>query len=159
MPLTPLDIHNKEFTRGFRGYNEEEVNEFLDKIVRDFERIIKENQDLSEKVTQLNQKLEHYSKIEETLHNAIVVAQETAEEVKQNASREGELIRREAEREAKRTVDEAILKARKIHSEMEDMSKQVHVCRTRFKSLLEAQLEMITADDWTDLANNINENR
>lgn len=157
MPLTPLDIHNKEFTRGFRGYNEDEVNDFLDKVVRDFERMIKENQDLTEKVAQLSQKLEHYSKIEETLHNAIVVAQETAEEVKQNASREGELIRREAEREAKRNVDESILKARRIHAEMEEMSKQVHVCRIRFKSLLEAQLEMITTEDWTDLEKNLNE--
>lgn len=159
MPLTPLDIHNKEFTRTFRGYNEDEVNEFLDKIVRDYEKLIKDNQDLNDKVKQLTQKLEHYSKIEETLHNAIVVAQETAEEVKQNASREGELIRREAEREAKKTVDEAILKARKIHNEMEEMAKQVTVCRTRFRSLLEAQLEMITSDDWTELEKNFNEHR
>ncbi len=157
MPLTPLDIHNKEFTRTFRGYNEDEVNEFLDKVVRDFEKLIKDNQDLTDKVNQLNQKLEHYSKIEETLHNAIVVAQETAEEVKQNASREGELIRREAEREAKKTIDEAILKARKIHSEMEEMAKQVHVCRTRFRSLLEAQLEMINSENWTELERNFNE--
>ncbi|SES73430.1 DivIVA domain-containing protein [Anaerobranca gottschalkii] len=159
MPLTPLDIHNKEFSRSFRGYNEDEVNEFLDKIVRDYEKLIKENQDLNEKIKGLTQKLEHYSKIEETLHNAIVVAQETAEEVKQNASREAELIRREAEREAKKTIDEAILKARKIHNEMEEMAKQVHVCRTRFKALLEAQLEMLTADDWTDLEKNLNEYR
>lgn len=157
MPLSPLDIHNKEFTRSFRGYNEDEVNEFLDKIVRDYETLIKDNQEAKEKVKQLTQKLEHYSKIEETLHNAIVVAQETAEEVKQNASREGELIRREAEREAKKTVDEAILKARKIHNEMEEMAKQVHVCRVRFRSLLEAQLEMISSDDWTELEKNFNE--
>lgn len=157
MPLTPLDIHNKEFTRSFRGYNEDEVNEFLDKIVRDYEALIKDNQEAKEKVKQLTKKLEHYSKIEETLHNAIVVAQETAEEVKQNASREGELIRREAEREAKKTVDEAILKARKIHNEMEEMAKQVRVCRTRFRSLLEAQLEMISSDDWTELEKNFNE--
>ncbi|SHJ62044.1 cell division initiation protein [Anaerobranca californiensis DSM 14826] len=159
MPLTPLDIHNKEFSRSFRGYNEDEVNEFLDKIVRDYEKLIKENQDLNEKIKGLTQKLEHYSKIEETLHNAIVVAQETAEEVKQNASREAELIRREAEREAKKIIDEAILKARKIHNEMEEMAKQVHVCRTRFKALLEAQLEMLTSDDWTDLEKKLNEYR
>lgn len=159
MPLTPLDIHNKEFTRSFRGYNEDEVNDFLDKIVREFESLIKEKQEATEKVKQLTQKLEHYTKIEETLHNAIVVAQETAEEVKQNASREGELIRREAEREAKRTVDEAILKARKIHNEMEEMAKQVRVCRTRFRTLLEAQLEMISSDDWTELEKSFNEHR
>ncbi|WP_353892188.1 DivIVA domain-containing protein [Proteinivorax hydrogeniformans] len=157
MSLTPLDIHNKEFSKSFRGFNEDEVNEFLDQIVDDYERVMKEKQDLEKNSKDLTEKLEHYSKIEDTLHNAIVVAQETAEEVKQNASREGELIRREAEREAKKIVEEAITKARKIHSDVEEMAKQSHVFRTRFRTLLEAQLEMINSDDWNNLENDLSE--
>ena len=50
MPLSPLDIHNKEFTRGFRGYNEDEVNEFLEQIIKDYELILKEKKELEEKL-------------------------------------------------------------------------------------------------------------
>lgn len=42
MPLSPIDINNKEFTRAFRGYAEDEVNEFLDQIIQDYEILIRE---------------------------------------------------------------------------------------------------------------------
>jgi cell division initiation protein len=151
MPLTPLDIHNKEFSKGFRGYDEDEVNEFLDRIVKDFEVIIKENMILKQRVQELQDKLEHYSKIEETLHNAIVVAQQTAKEVKENAVTEAELIRKEAVREAKRGIEEALVRSRKAQREIEDLVKQATVFRSRFRSLLEAQLEIINSDDWHEI--------
>lgn len=151
MPLTPLDIHNKEFSKGFRGYDEDEVNEFLDRIVKDYEVIIKENMTLKQRVQELQDKLEHYSKIEETLHNAIVVAQQTAKEVKENAVTEAELIRKEAEREAKRGIEEALVRSRKAQREIEDLVKQATVFRSRFRSLLEAQLEIINSDDWSEI--------
>ena len=50
MPLTPLDIHNKEFSKGFRGYNEDEVNEFLDQIMKDLEILTKEKKELETKL-------------------------------------------------------------------------------------------------------------
>ncbi|MFS8580434.1 MAG: DivIVA domain-containing protein, partial [Novibacillus thermophilus] len=53
MPLTPLDIHNKQFSRSFRGYNEEEVNEFLDQIIKDLELIIKEKKKEEEETEEL----------------------------------------------------------------------------------------------------------
>ncbi|MDF2569775.1 MAG: divIVA, partial [Sporomusa sp.] len=57
--LTPLDIHSKEFKRSFRGYNEEEVDEFLDKVIKDYETLYRENIDLKETIERLNSKLEH----------------------------------------------------------------------------------------------------
>ena len=78
--LTPLDIHNKEFSRGFRGYDEDEVNEFLDQIIKDYEIIIREKKELEETLNSLNERLGHFTNIEETLHKSIVVAQEAAEE-------------------------------------------------------------------------------
>ena len=107
MPLTPMDIHNKEFTKAFRGYDEDEVNEFLDRIVKDYEALIKENEAMKQKIQELSDKLEHYAKIEETLHNAIIVAQQTAKEVKEAALGEADLIRREAERESRREIERA----------------------------------------------------
>ncbi|HLT55141.1 MAG TPA: DivIVA domain-containing protein, partial [Bacillota bacterium] len=87
MPLTPLDIHNKEFTKSFRGYDEDEVNEFLDQVVKDYEIVIREKRALEEKVNQLNERLNHFTNIEETLNKSILVAQETAEELKSNAAK------------------------------------------------------------------------
>lgn len=151
MPLTPLDIHNKEFSKALRGYAEDEVNEFLDRIVKDYEVLIKENMSFKQKVQDLNEKLEHYTKIEETLHNAIIVAQQTAQEVKETAAGEAELIRKEAERESRRIIEEGQAKSRKFQREIEELVKQAHVFRSRFRSLLEAQLEIINSDDWSEI--------
>ncbi len=151
MPLTPLDIHNKEFSKSLRGYDEDEVNEFLDRIVKDYEVLIKENMTFKQKVQDLTEKLEHYTKIEETLHNAIIVAQQTAQEVKETASGEAELIRKEAERESRRIIEEGQAKSRKFQREIEEIVRQAHVFRSRFRSLLEAQLEIINSDDWNEI--------
>src|SRR5699024_5391934 len=73
VPLTPLDIHNKEFSRSFRGYDEDEVNEFLDQVIKDYEMVIREKKELEEQVEQLKEKLGHFTNIEETLNKSILV--------------------------------------------------------------------------------------
>nr|WP_239584316.1 DivIVA domain-containing protein [Aquibacillus albus] len=151
VPLTPLDIHNKEFTRGFRGYDEDEVNEFLDQVIKDYELVIREKKELKEKVEQLSEKLGHFSNIEETLNKSILIAQETAEEVKGNATKESKLIIKEAEKNADRIINEALQKSRRISIEVEELKKQAKVFRTRLKMLVEAQLDLIENDDWDGL--------
>lgn len=151
MPLTPLDIHNKEFTRKWKGYDEDEVNEFLDQVIKDYEMVIREKKDLQEQVEQLNQKLGHFTNIEETLNKSILIAQETAEELKGNASKESKLIIKEAEKNADRIINEALTKSRRISMDLEEMKKQAKVFRTRLKMLVEAQLDMIKTDDWDQL--------
>lgn len=151
MPLSPLDIHNKEFTRSWRGYDEDEVNAFLDQIIKDYETTIREKKDLQEKVEQLNEKVGHFTDIETTLNKSIVVAQETAEEVKGSASKEAKLIIKEAEKNADRIVNEALDKSRRIALDVEELKKQAKVFRTRLKMLVEAQLDMIDTDDWDAL--------
>ena len=153
MPLTPLDIHNKEFTRSFRGYDEDEVNDFLDKIIKDYELVIREKKELEEKVSGLNERLGHFTNIEETLNRSILVAQETAEEVTGNATKESKLIIKEAEKNADRIINESLSKSRRISMEVEELKKQAKVFRTRLKMLVEAQLDMINTDDWDDLFN------
>lgn len=151
MPLTPLDIHNKEFNRGFRGYDEDEVNEFLDQVIKDYELIIREKKELDERLSELNSRLSHFTNIEETLNKSIVIAQEAGEDVKRNAQKEAKLILKEAEKNADRIVNEALSKARKIALEIEDLKKQSKVFRTRFKMLIEAQLDLLNNDDWDHL--------
>ncbi|MGO4887856.1 DivIVA domain-containing protein [Anaerobacillus sp. MEB173] len=151
MPLTPLDIHNKEFSRGFRGYDEDEVNEFLDQIIKDYETVLREKKELFERVTELDEKLEHFANIEETLNKSILIAQETAEEVRRNAQKEAQLIIKEAEKNADRIINESLAKSRKIAIEIEELKKQASVYKMRFKMLIEAQLEMLSTDDWDDI--------
>ncbi|WP_017727226.1 DivIVA domain-containing protein [Halalkalibacterium ligniniphilum] len=157
MPLTPLDIHNKEFTRGFRGYDEDEVNEFLDQVIKDYEAVLREKKELFEQVTEQDEKLEHFKNMEETLHKAILVAQETAEEVRRNAQKEAQLIVKEAEKNADRIINDALSKSRKVMIEMEELKKQASVYKMRFKMLIEAQLEMLQSDDWDQVTEDMEE--
>lgn len=151
MPLTPLDIHNKEFTRGFRGYDEDEVNEFLDQVIKDYEIVIRQKKELEREVNQLNERLGHFNDIETTLNKSILVAQETAEGVKSSANKESKLIIKEAEKNADRIVNDALEKSRRISIEVEDMKKQAKVFKTRLRMLVEAQIDMIDNDDWDHL--------
>lgn len=148
MALTPLDIHNKEFSRSFRGYDEDEVNEFLDLVIKEFEILLREKRELEEKISQSTEKLGHFTNIEESLSKTIIVAQETADEVKANAKKESQLIIKEAEKNADRIINEALAKSRRITMEIEELKKQASIYRARFRTLLEAQLEMIQNDDW-----------
>lgn len=148
MPLTPLDIHNKEFARGFRGFVEDEVNEFLDQVIKDYELIIREKRELEQQLKNANSRLDHYMKIEDTLKQSIIIAQEAAEEVKKNAHQEARLIIHEAEKNADRIVQEAIAKSRQIMMDMEDTKKQVMIYKSRFRMLVESQLELIENEEW-----------
>lgn len=151
VPLTPLDIHNKEFNKGFRGYDEDEVNEFLDQVIKDYEMIIREKKELESRVSELSQKLGHFTNIEETLNKSILIAQEAAEDVKRNAQKEAKLIVKEAEKNSDRIINESLVKSRKIAIEIEELKKQSKVFRTRFQMLIEAQLDLLKNDDWDHL--------
>ena len=145
--LTPMDIHNKEFKKSFRGYSEREVDEFLDLLLSDYEGLIKENMDLKETVQQLNTKLDYYQQMESTLHNTLVIAQETAEEVKLSGKKESELLIKEGEIRALRMVEEATEKVRRMTAEYDELKKQMAVSRSRMRNLLSAQMEFLNTTE------------
>lgn len=151
VPLTPLDIHNKEFTQSFRGYDRDEVNEFLDQVMKDYEIVIREKNELKRKLSELEEKLGHFTNIEETLNKSILVAQDTAEELTANAKKESKLIIKEAEKNADRIVNEALDKSRKIQLETEELKNRGKVFRTRLRTLVQAQLDMLENEDWEEL--------
>ncbi len=161
MPLSPLDIHNKEFGRAFRGYDEDEVDDFLERVIQDYEALIRQNKELEERMEQMNERLQHFTNIEESLSKAIIVAQETSEEVKSNARKEAQLILKEAEKNADRIVSEALNKSRKIALEVEEVQRHAAIFRARFRSLIQAQLEMLESGEWErfdeDVATNTKE--
>lgn len=151
MALTPLDIHNKEFSSKWGGYNQDEVNEFLEQVMKDYENLIEENNTLKAELKQTNEQITHFNTIEETLQKSILTAQEAAEDVRRNSMKESKLIIKEAEKNADRIVNEALSRARKISLEIEDLKKQSKVFRNRFKMLIEAQLDLVNTDDWDTL--------
>ncbi|CAH1055715.1 septum formation initiator [Paenibacillus sp. VTT E-133280] len=151
MPLTPLDIHNKEFSRRLRGYDEDEVNEFLDQVIKDYESVIRENKELQNQLLSIQERLDHFVNIEESLSKTILVAQEAADDVKNNSKKESQLIIKEAEKNADRIINEALSKSRKVAIETEELRKQASIYRTRFRTLVEAQLELLSQDDWNAL--------
>lgn len=151
MPLSPIDIHNKEFTKAFRGYAEDEVNEFLDQIIKDYEILLREKKEVDKQLEMALEQARHFSTLKETLQKSIVVAQEAADEVRRNSQKEAKLIVKEAEKNADRIVNDALTKARKVTIEIDELKKQSKVFRNRFKMLVEAQLDLLNADDWDHL--------
>ena len=151
VPLTPLDIHNKEFKRALRGYDEDEVNDFLDRIIKDYEGLIRHNKELEERLTQTEEQIKHFRAMEDSLGKSIMLAQETAEELKQNARKEAQLVIRESEKNADRIIQEALNKARKSSIELDEIRKQAMVFRARFRSLIQAQMEMLESNVWEEI--------
>ena len=104
--LTPLDIENKRFTKTLKGYNVEEVDDFLDQLTEDYEKLYKENADLRNQMEEDKKDLEHYRNVEHTLQETLVIAQNTAEDIKVNAQTRAEQIIRDAQSEARRSTEE-----------------------------------------------------
>ncbi|SHK39140.1 DivIVA domain-containing protein [Paramaledivibacter caminithermalis] len=141
--ITPLDIQNKEFTKALRGYKESEVDEFLDDVIDSYEKVYNENIEMKEKIRLLEEQIEKYNSLEKTLKDTLVVAQSTAEEVAMNANKKAELIIKEAEEKGRKIIDEARNEVTNIKREYEDAKKEFQIFKTRFKTLLEAQLDLI----------------
>lgn len=142
MTLTPLDIHNKEFKVGFRGYVEAEVDDFLDQVVKEFEALIRENGELKDRLDDLDQALERYRTIEDSLNKTLLLAQKAAEEVRTAGEKEVEVLRERARMEAKRVMDEAKVQARQAVEDYTEMRREAELFRLRMKTMLQAQLEI-----------------
>lgn len=143
MSLTPLDIHNKQFSRSFRGYNETEVDEFLEQVAREFDQVVRDNAALREQVESLTAKLEQYRQLEDTLHNTLVVAQETAEEVKASAQKQAELMVNQARLEASQIVQEARGRVEQLERRYNDLLSTIQAARARLRSMLMAHLQLL----------------
>lgn len=105
--ITPMDIHNKTFSKGLRGYSEEEVNDFLRQIVTDYEPIYREHREMEEEMDQMKLKLSNYERISDTMTATLQLAKDTAENVKKNAKRNADILISNAKMEGDRQVKDA----------------------------------------------------
>lgn len=168
MKLTPLDIRHKEFKRGMRGYADEEVDEFLDEVADEYERLFKENIDLNERLEALEGKVSQYRRIEETLQKTLVSAQQSAEELKANASKEAQLILRDAELKARQMVSDLYSDRQKLEKSLASLRGVEQDTRFKLRTMLETFLKQLEetpavaaetppADDFADRAQAIKE--
>ena len=142
--ITPLEIENKTFSKQVvSGYNVDEVKEFMATILADYEKLYKENIEYKDKIAVLNQGIQHYKSIEDTLQNALVVAQGTAETVKKNAKVEAENILKEAELSAIKSADEISKQTLEKKMQLDDTKKQFDVYKAKMEALLISQLELL----------------
>lgn len=142
--ITPLDIENKKFAKQvMNGYSVDEVDDFLDELTVDYTKNYKEVAELRRKVEELNASLAHYKGIEETLQNTLVMAQTTAEDVKNVAKQKAEQIIEEAKATGQKQVDELNTLITSKQREKDELSKQFDIYKAKMESLLISQLELL----------------
>lgn len=143
--ITPMDIENKDFKKGFRGYNEDEVDEFLDKVKEDFENLYRENLDLKEKIKLYQEQVSRYKTIEKTLNDTLITAQAAAKDTCDAANKKAKIIVEDAELRSKQIIENCKEKIVVLTKEYDDLVKEFKIFRNKFKSLI--QDEMTNLDE------------
>lgn len=142
--LTPLDIENKKFSKQMmNGYSVNEVDEFLDELTDDYEKLYKETTDSKNKIADMQEEMAKYKNIESTLNNTLIMAQTAAEDVKNLAKQQADNILSEAQANAKQAVTELEQEIALKQKELEDLQKQFDVYKAKMESLLISQLELL----------------
>ena len=162
MSLTVDEINQIQFNTKMRGYNPTEVNAFIKEAAQTVQELTDQNRALQEKVKADESKIKYFSELKDSLNKSILVAQEAADKVKNNAKREADIMVREAQKQATDIVSTANEKAnkivedtaegtRKLTSETSDLKKQTRIFRQRLQVMLESQLEVVKSDEWDKL--------
>ena len=142
--LTPLDIENKKFSKQMmNGYSVEEVDDFLDDLTVDYQKLYKESAENKNKLEELTQSISKYKNIESTLQNTLIMAQTAADDMKNAAKKEAEQMISEAQAEARKSIIELEQEITLKRKELEDLEKQFDVYKAKMESLLISQLELL----------------
>lgn len=153
--LSPVDIQNKEFKRSkIGGYHIEEVNDFLDEVLKSYQEIINENYALKDKINALNESVQYYRSMESTIQNVLVLADKTAQDTKSAAYEKAEEIKKEAEQRAEkmttlaeervsRIVEQGRQEAFELSQKVEEIKRQYLSYKAQFKQLLQLQMELL----------------
>lgn len=145
--ITPMDIHNKQFSRGLRGYNEEEVRDFLQQIVSDYEQIYREHREMEDELDQMKTKLANYEKISNTMTSALQLAKDAARNVTETAHRNADVMISNAKAEGENRLREALENRRLLNETIShtEGNMKTYICKIRRD--LELALAAINALD------------
>ena len=143
----------EKFKRALRGYDPDEVNRFLDQIIKQVEEMIAEIKERDVKIIELENavqenirlkdKVEQYERMEGTLNKALLMAQKTSEQIKLSAHQESTILLEEAKQNASRIVNEALLRAEKTELEVNMLKRNVNIFKRRLRGIIETQLEIV----------------
>lgn len=145
--LTPLDIESKEFKNALFGHSRSDVKQFIHEILTSYELIYKENIEMKDKINMLNEGIQYYKTIEDTLQNTLLLAERTAEETKASARSKAESIEKEAEMKANKIINEAKNEVYSINRQRESVIKAYDASKIQLKQFLKAQLELIEKNE------------
>lgn len=142
-----------KFTIRQNGYDINEVNNFLDQVISQVERMVKDIKkkdeyiksisNIEEENKKLKEKVAQHEHLESTLNRAIIMAEKTSEQIRTAAQKESEIIITDAKRNANRIVNDALLKAEKTEMEADMLKRNVTIFKKRLRGIVEAQLEVI----------------
>ncbi len=136
MAIRPIDVRRKEFKNVFRGYDANQVDDFLDAVADEFERAYTENQRMREEISSLRERLQQFEELEESIRAALVHAEQAANDLRESARREAESLRESARREAELTIREAKTRS---HQMLADSSGRVERVQESYEALQEAK--------------------
>ncbi|MDF0050360.1 DivIVA domain-containing protein [Staphylococcus pseudintermedius] len=153
MAFTPSEIKNKAFTRIKNGFEPTEVEQYLEQLSHEIERLKEDKKQLEKVLEDRDAHIQSFKEVEKSVGEAIVSAQRAADETKAAAQKERDAIIQKAQAEASQIVNDGIEKARRLSFQTEDMKRQSKVFRSRFRMLVEAQLDLLKSDDWEYLLN------
>ncbi|MEG2353562.1 MAG: DivIVA domain-containing protein [Clostridium sp.] len=142
MRLTVDDIENKEFKKAMRGYNIDDVDEFLNDIIESYEQVSKENYKFKEKITSFEEKIIHYKKFEDTIQNTLVLAQSASEQTKLASQKEADIILKNANDSAQRMIDKANTDVLTIRAEYEKTRQEFEKFRSIYRNFMNSQIDM-----------------
>ena len=143
--LTPLDVRRTEFPAALRGYDKARVDEFRDRVANELERLTRINQELESKAKGFHEQLRAFRERDKALNDALVSAQQLRAEVREQADREAQLIRREARAEGERIIDDARVELRRIATEIEGLERARRAYLAQFRSMVARQLAELDA--------------
>lgn len=143
--ITPIDIQSRSFKTGM-GYSKADVDSFFQTVASDFESLYRENLELKDKISILNDGINHYKSIEKSLQKALVLAEQTAEETINSAKSNATVIEQEAILKAQSIVADAKIELDHIHSKTIELIQQYEKYRTQYKALANAQAELLESD-------------
>ncbi len=142
--LTPVDVENKVFKKAkIGGYDINDVEDFLEKLIVDYEAVFKEVTELKDKCENLQESVKYYKSLEQGIEQSINNAKEEADKIKERALAEASEIRERKEKEYKARIAELDLDVKKKEYDLEEMKKEMQIYKIKVKSMLEAQLKIL----------------
>ncbi len=143
MKITPLDLRKPDLKRVFKGYDVDEVRQLLSAAADSLEESLRENLDLKNRLTELNERLKNYQNMESTLNETLIMAQKAGEASRQAAQRESELIVAKAEVESERLLDETRARLRGLKIELERLEEERQTFLVKMRSLIASQWRIL----------------